>query len=44
MPMASAIGKPTADHSEYRPPTQSHIGKTRSAAMSKAWRHDRDWR
>jgi hypothetical protein len=35
MPMASAIGKPTADHSEYRPPTQSHIGKTRSAAMSK---------
>ena len=27
LPSASAIGRPMADHSEKRPPTQSHIGK-----------------
>ncbi len=26
IPMDNAMGKPMADQSEYRPPTQSHIG------------------
>ena len=32
-PSPSAMLKPTADHSEYRPPTQSHSGKHRSSGI-----------
>ena len=36
MPSDSAIERPTVDHSEYRPPTQSHMVKRDSGAMPNA--------
>src|SRR5690554_4926347 len=33
IPMESAPGDPIADQSDYRPPTQSHMGNTLSGSM-----------
>ena len=35
MPTERAIGRPIADHKEYLPPTQSHIGKMFSFGIPK---------